>query len=39
VKQGFFAEGLTERSGLHQAVKKLNVYREEMTPKRGGNLN
>lgn len=39
VKQGFFAEGLTERPGLHQAVKKLNVYREEMTPKRGGNLN
>ena len=38
VKQGFFAEGLTERPGLHQAVKKLNAYRDEMTPKRGSNL-
>lgn len=32
VKQGFFGDGLTERSGLHQAVKELNAYREELTP-------
>ncbi|PHS08070.1 MAG: beta-agarase [Blastopirellula sp.] len=35
VKQGFFGEGLTERPGLHQAVKKLNAYRDEKTPERG----
>ena len=34
VKQGFFGEGLTERTGLHQAVKELNAYREEMTPEK-----
>lgn len=32
VKQGFFGEGLTERPGLHDAVRKLNLLREEMTP-------
>lgn len=32
VKQGFFGDGLTERSGLHQAVKALNAHREELTP-------
>lgn len=32
VKQGFFGDGLTERPGLHQAVKELNAYREEVTP-------
>ena len=34
VKQGFFGEGLAERPGLHQAVKELNAYRENMTPKK-----
>ena len=34
VKQGFFGEGLTERSGLHQAVRELNAYREGVTPKK-----
>lgn len=34
VKQGFFGDGLTERSGLHQAVKELNAYREDMTLKK-----
>ncbi len=33
VKQGFFGKGLTERPGLHQAVKKLNAYRDKLTPK------
>ncbi|MCM2369077.1 Spy/CpxP family protein refolding chaperone [Aporhodopirellula aestuarii] len=33
VKQGFFDDGLAERPGLHQAVKELNAYRENMTPK------
>ena len=32
VKQGFFGDGLTERPGLHEAVRKLNAYRDEMTP-------
>ena len=27
VKQGFFADGLSERPGLHEAVRKLNAYR------------
>ena len=33
VKQGFFGDGLTERPGLHESVKKLNQYRDEVTPK------
>lgn len=32
VKQGFFGDGLSERPGLHQAVKDLNAYRAEVTP-------
>jgi hypothetical protein len=32
LKQGFFGKGLSERPGLHQAVKELNRYRESMTP-------
>ena len=32
VKQGFFGEGLTERPGLHDAVRSLNAYRDEITP-------
>ena len=35
VKQGFFGEGLSERPGLHEAVKKLNALRDEMTPGTG----
>ena len=34
VKQGFFGDGLTERPGLHKAVKELNIFREAMTPRR-----
>lgn len=34
VKQGFFGDGLTERPGLHQAVKAVNEYREQLTPKK-----
>lgn len=34
VKQGFFGEGLSERPGLHDAVRKLNRYRDEITPVR-----
>lgn len=33
VKQGFFGEGMSERQGLHRAVKLLNAFRDEMTPK------
>ncbi len=33
VKQGFFADGLSERPGLHEAVSALNAYRKEITPK------
>jgi len=33
VKQEVFGDGLAERPGLHQAVKELNAYREQMTPK------
>lgn len=33
VKQGFFGDGLSERPGLHEAVRKLNAYRDEITPK------
>jgi hypothetical protein len=33
VKQGFFGDGLSERPGLHDAVRKLNVYRDKVTPK------
>ena len=36
VKQGFFGAGLAERPGLHQSVKDLNAFREEMTPDRIG---
>lgn len=32
VKQGFFGDGLSERPGLHDAVRKLNVHREAITP-------
>lgn len=32
VKQGFFGDGLTERPGLHQAVKAFNEYRDTKTP-------
>ena len=34
VKQGFFGKGLTERQGLHQSVKKLNAYRDKVTPQK-----
>ncbi len=34
VKQGFFGKGLTERPGLHDSVRKLNAYRDKVTPKR-----
>ncbi|MBT6463244.1 MAG: beta-agarase [Opitutae bacterium] len=33
VKQGFFGKGMSERPGLHQSVKKLNAYRDKVTPK------
>ena len=33
VKQGFFGPNLTERPGLHEAVRKLNAHRDELTPK------
>ncbi|QDV64006.1 hypothetical protein Mal65_31540 [Crateriforma conspicua] len=32
VKQGFFGDGLSERPGLHDAVRRLNDYRESVTP-------
>ena len=32
VKQGFFSGGLTERPGLHEAVRELNAYRQQVTP-------
>lgn len=32
VKQGFFGDGLSERPGLHEAVRRLNAYRDEITP-------
>ena len=35
VKQGFFGEGLSERPGLHEAVKKLNTLRDKLTPRAG----
>lgn len=35
VKQGFFGDGLTERPGLHEAVRKLNEYRTKVTPTTG----
>ena len=34
VKQGFFGKDLTERPGLHDSVKRLNAYRDKVTPKR-----
>ena len=34
VKQGFFGDGLSERSGLHKAVKELNAFREKLTPEK-----
>ena len=33
VKQGFFGEGMSPRPGLADAVKEVNAYREEVTPK------
>ena len=33
VKQGFFADGMATRPGLHEAVTKLNKYRDEVTPR------
>ncbi len=33
VKQGFFGDGLSERPGLHEAVRELNSYLNKMTPK------
>ena len=33
VKQGFFADGLLSRPGLHDTVQKLNDYREAQTPR------
>jgi len=33
VKQGLFGKDLAERPGLHQAVREVNAYREEKTPK------
>ncbi len=32
VKQGFFGDGLTERPGLHEAARKLNLCRTKVTP-------
>jgi len=32
VKQGFFGKEMSERPGLHQSVKKVNAYREKLTP-------
>jgi hypothetical protein len=32
VKQGFFADGLLRRPGLHDTVQELNDYREKQTP-------
>ncbi|MDF1852638.1 MAG: hypothetical protein P1U85_17510 [Verrucomicrobiales bacterium] len=32
VKQGFFGEGMSVRPGLGEAVKKVNAYRDEVTP-------
>ncbi|MEM9481912.1 MAG: hypothetical protein AAGA58_19855, partial [Verrucomicrobiota bacterium] len=32
VKQGFFGPNLTERPGLHEAVREVNAYREKVTP-------
>ena len=34
VKQGFFGENLSERPGLHEAVRELNAHIDEITPKR-----
>lgn len=33
VKQGFFGEDMSLRPGLADAVKKVNAYRDEVTPK------
>ena len=35
VKQGFFADGLLSRPGLHDSVQELNKYRESQTPRTG----
>ena len=35
VKQGFFADGLLSRPGLHDTVQELNDYREKQTPRTG----
>ncbi|MEM9368161.1 MAG: DUF1080 domain-containing protein [Planctomycetota bacterium] len=32
VKQGFFAEGLASRPGLHDAVRRVNLNRDQVTP-------
>lgn len=32
VKQGFFGDGLTERTGLHESVQKLNQFVKQQTP-------
>ena len=32
VKHGFFGDGLSERPGLHEAVRKRNAYRDNITP-------
>jgi len=32
VKQGFFGDELSERPGLHEAVKELNAFRDKLTP-------
>lgn len=32
VKQGFFADGVTERPGLHEDVRELNAYLKKQTP-------
>jgi len=32
VKQGFFGDGLSERPGLHETVRRLNAYRDQITP-------
>jgi len=36
VKQGFFADGLASRPGLHDAVREINNYLEKNTPTRDG---
>jgi hypothetical protein len=33
VKQGFFGEGMSQRPGLAEAVKKVNAHRDKITPR------